>query len=77
MSGQLHDPAALTPGERALDTHWLGGWMGPRAGLDDVERRKFLTLQYSNSDPSLVQPVANRYIDCAIMALLLLLLLLF
>jgi hypothetical protein len=23
---------------------WIGGWVGPGAGLDDVERRKFLTL---------------------------------
>jgi hypothetical protein len=22
--------------EEALGTHWLGGWVGPRAGLDDV-----------------------------------------
>jgi hypothetical protein len=25
-------------------THWIAGWVGPRAGLDDVEKRKFLTL---------------------------------
>jgi hypothetical protein len=25
-------------------THWIGGWEDPRAGLDDVEKRKFLTL---------------------------------
>jgi hypothetical protein len=25
-------------------THWLEGRVGPRAGLDDVEKRKFLTL---------------------------------
>jgi hypothetical protein len=25
-------PARFTPG-----THWIGGWVGPRAGLDDVE----------------------------------------
>jgi hypothetical protein len=25
-------------------THWTVGWVGPRAGLDDVENRKFLTL---------------------------------
>jgi hypothetical protein len=28
-------------------THGIGGWVGPRAGvdrLDDVEKRKFLTL---------------------------------
>jgi hypothetical protein len=25
--------------------YWIGGgWVGPRAGLDDVEKRKFLTL---------------------------------
>jgi hypothetical protein len=35
----------FTPGERAPDTHWIGGWVGPRAVLDDVEKRKFLTLQ--------------------------------
>jgi hypothetical protein len=34
----------FTPGERAPSTHWIGGWVNPRAGLDDVEKRKFLTL---------------------------------
>jgi hypothetical protein len=37
-------PGRFNPGERAPDTHWIGGWVGPRAGLDDVEKRKFLTL---------------------------------
>jgi hypothetical protein len=32
------------PGERAPCTHWIEGWMDPRAGLDDVEKRTFLTL---------------------------------
>jgi hypothetical protein len=36
-------PSCFTPGERALGTHWKGGWVGPRTGLDDVEKR-FLTL---------------------------------
>jgi hypothetical protein len=44
VSGQLHVPAVLPPGERAPGTHWLGGWVDPRAGLDDAEKRKFLTL---------------------------------
>jgi hypothetical protein len=35
MSGELHDPAALTPG-----THWIGGWVGPRAGLNTEARRR-------------------------------------
>jgi hypothetical protein len=25
-------------------THWIRGWVGLRAGQDDVEERKFLTL---------------------------------
>jgi hypothetical protein len=32
-------PGRITPG-----THLIGGWVDPRAGLDDVEKRKFLTL---------------------------------
>jgi hypothetical protein len=43
--------------------------VGPRAGLDDVERRKFLTLPGFELDPLVVQPVASRYTDCAIPAL--------
>jgi hypothetical protein len=37
-------PDRFTPGERAPGTQWIGGWMGPRADMDDVENRKFLTL---------------------------------
>jgi hypothetical protein len=37
-------PCRFTPGERAPGTQWIGGWVGPRAGLNDVEKRKFLTL---------------------------------
>jgi hypothetical protein len=37
-------PGPFTPGERALGAHWVGGWVDSRAGVDDVEKRKFLTL---------------------------------
>jgi hypothetical protein len=37
-------PCRFTPGERAHGTHWTGGWVGPRAGLDDMEERKILDL---------------------------------
>jgi hypothetical protein len=30
-------PSRFIPGERAPGTHWLGGWMGPRTGLDTEE----------------------------------------
>jgi hypothetical protein len=36
VSGQLNAPAALRLG--------IGGWVDPRAGLDDMEKREFLTL---------------------------------
>jgi hypothetical protein len=34
----------FTPEKRARRTYWIGGWMGPGTGLDEVEKRKFLTL---------------------------------
>jgi hypothetical protein len=37
-------PGCFTSGERTPDTHWIGGWVDPRAGLDDMEERTFLTL---------------------------------
>jgi hypothetical protein len=37
-------PCRFAPEERVPGTHWIGGWVGPRAGLDDAEKRKFLTL---------------------------------
>jgi hypothetical protein len=37
-------PCRFTPGERAPGTHWIAGEVGPRAGLEDVEKRKFFTL---------------------------------
>jgi hypothetical protein len=45
VSGQHHAPAALYP--RGKDppppgTHWIGGWVGPRAGLDAGARREIL-----------------------------------
>jgi hypothetical protein len=30
--------------ERATGTHWIGGWVGPRTGLDVVEKRNILPL---------------------------------
>jgi hypothetical protein len=38
LKGQLHALASLPPGT-VLGTHCIGGWMGPRAGLDVVEKR--------------------------------------
>jgi hypothetical protein len=37
-------PGCFIPWERAPGTHWIGAWVGPRAGFDNVEKWKFLTL---------------------------------
>jgi hypothetical protein len=37
-------PCYFTPRKRAPGTHWIGGWVDLRASMDDVEKRKFLTL---------------------------------
>jgi hypothetical protein len=34
--------SAFTPRERTPGTHWTGGWVGPRAGLDTEARGKIL-----------------------------------
>jgi hypothetical protein len=49
----------FTPGDRTPGTHWIGGWVGLRTGVDDVDRD-------SNSDPSAVLSVVSRYTNCAI-----------
>jgi hypothetical protein len=45
-------------------THCIGGWVGPRAGLN----RRGKSRPPSGFDPRTVQPVANRYTDTAIPA---------
>jgi hypothetical protein len=34
----------LTPRERVPDTHWIGSFVDPREGLNDVEKRKFFAI---------------------------------
>jgi hypothetical protein len=41
-------PCSLTPEEGAPSTHWIGGWVGPRAGLDTLEKRKISHCWESN-----------------------------
>jgi hypothetical protein len=53
VSGQLHAPAALPARERGLGIRWIGGWVGPRAVLDAVVKRKILkTTKVKRQVPS-------------------------
>jgi hypothetical protein len=38
-------PGRFSPRERAPSTNFVGGWVGLRTNLDDMEKGKFLTLQ--------------------------------
>ena len=57
VGGQRHAPAALT--RERLGTNCIGGWVGPRAGLDGCGKSR----PPPAFDPRTVQPVANRYTD--------------
>jgi hypothetical protein len=49
----------LYPRERAPDTHWTGGWVGPRVVLDTVVKRKIPSPhRESNPRTPIVQHVA-------------------
>jgi hypothetical protein len=34
----------FTPGKKAPDAHGIGGWVGPRTNMDNVEKKNFLPL---------------------------------
>jgi hypothetical protein len=52
-------PGRITPGERSPGTHWIGGWVGPSTGLDDVGRRKILPLPELKLQP-LCRPARSQ-----------------
>jgi hypothetical protein len=55
-------PGRFTPRERALGTNWIRGWLGPRAVLDALVKRKIpIPCRESNPRTLIVQPVAQLY----------------
>jgi hypothetical protein len=61
-----YTPRPLYPEEILPGTHWIGGWVGPRAGLDVVEKRKILALSGFEPRRSCPLPVTN--IQCYVIA---------
>jgi hypothetical protein len=62
-------PLPFYPRKWAPGTNFIGGWVDPRAGLDDMEKWKFFILPGLEIPPLLVvQPIASRYTDWAIAA---------
>ena len=57
VGGQRHAPAALR--QERPGTHCIGGWVGPRAGLDRCGKFR----PQAGFDPRTVHPVASRYTD--------------
>jgi hypothetical protein len=56
----------FTPKERVPGIHWIRGWLGPRAVLDAVVKRKIPSpLRESNPRTPIVQLVAQCYTDWA------------
>jgi hypothetical protein len=61
VSGQRHAPAALYPRGKDPGIHSIGGWVGPRAGLDAGAKRKILCpCRGSNPD----RPVRSQTLYC-------------
>jgi hypothetical protein len=53
VSGHLHAPDILPPKKKKKTyTHWLRGWVGPRAGVDSVAKRKKVSFPWRESNPS-------------------------
>jgi hypothetical protein len=46
-------PGRFTPMESAPGIHWIGDWVGPRAGQDAVVRRKTRTHDPPAHSPAL------------------------
>jgi hypothetical protein len=64
-------PGRFAPREIAPISHWIGGWVGPRAVLDAVVKREIPSpRRESNSRTPIVQPVAQRYTDWDVTALI-------
>jgi hypothetical protein len=60
VSGQIHPPAAFIAGERVPVTHFIGGWAGPKTGLDKVVVELVLEMKHADGQTSLVIMLSSK-----------------
>jgi hypothetical protein len=64
VNRQFHAKAALPLGKDAHVTHWRGGWIGSRVGLDVVKKRNISwPHKESNTDSKVVSQLPSHYTD--------------
>jgi hypothetical protein len=61
-------PRSLYSGKKSPGTHWIGGWVDPKADMDDMGKRKFCTLSGLELRPLSRPAVASRCTNYAIPA---------
>jgi hypothetical protein len=54
----------FTPKERSPGTLWIGGWLGPRAVLDAVVKRKIPSPRRKSNPRTPIVYKQNKYEDC-------------
>jgi hypothetical protein len=53
--------SASRPGRFTPGTHWIRGWVGPRAGLDNVKKKKNLLFLSGMELRFLGRPVRSKH----------------
>jgi len=56
VSGKLYVTAALIPGN-----HWIRDWLGPRADMDSVEKKKIPSVHLPGTEPWSSSPYLSHY----------------
>jgi hypothetical protein len=72
-SWSVSRPGRITSGWRNHDTDWIGAWVGPRASLDMVAKRKINScpfLKLNPSYPARSQSLTDRTISLLILYLI-------
>jgi hypothetical protein len=63
----------FTPRERSPVTHWIWGWVGPRAGLGNMEKWKFLPPPRTRTltpQPVAIPTALSRLIRCLLLSVI-------